>query len=240
MHHVQQPRAGGPLHHLEHEASIRAADPDKLRVPALDRIGAKRLEGDRSRLRHPGELVEIVVVRASIQAEIHERLGSHDRRALAQDRRGMDRRHRNRHLEDRRHAPGSRGLRPRGPVLPLEHTRIPEVHMRIDHARQHVQARGVDRFAGVGQRVILVDRDNLPIGHRDAAPPRRIRRHHCPATHDQIGDHLVTSRSVRVPAPRRRCWNGMCPDSAVNPEDLRGTCIGRRRTSYLLTALAGC
>ena len=72
------------------------------------------------------------------------------------------------HLEHGHHAAHDRGAAARLQVLLVLQARLAEVHLGVDHARQHVQPGRIDHLAGGSLRQ-LPDRGNSPVADADVA-----------------------------------------------------------------------
>ena len=144
---------------------------------------------------HLGQHVDILVGGAGIEGVVamHAALGAgqlvqmHVRRGRG--RIGI------RHLEDRRHPAQHGAQRARLQVfLPL-HARFAEMHLGVDHARHHGQARTIDHLSG-GRLGQVPDLCRLAIDHADVRNPAAIMVHHLATLEDQVeglAHHAVLS-----------------------------------------------
>jgi hypothetical protein len=164
---VAQAGGGHRAHDVDEQHLVGAGQAEELIETCRRRRLQEGLEGHCPGLGLARDLTEVLVTGAAVEGVVDARLRLHQRRASRQVQAGIGRQFGDRHLEQRRDAAGRRRGGTGVEVLARVDAGVARVHVRVDDARQHVQAAPVDRLRGDGPRLRIEEVDDTAVGDGD-------------------------------------------------------------------------
>jgi hypothetical protein len=108
------------------------------------------------------------------------------------------------HVDDGRHSAGGRGACGTLEVLELGSPRIARVDVGVDHARDHVLRRSIDRLGGLREMRVIGNENDRAVLHAQARAQHHPARDQRPADDPEIECHSPFPHNSQAHLGRRR------------------------------------